>query len=368
MLKALETASGVEILSLDCLDSGRYPNPHLVSELRKKRYICPACGKPVIPKVGPIRIPHFAHEKKAHCSYGDYAHGESEEHKFGKAILKDHFQKLYPDAEVRLEHFLPNGNIADVHVQLGDQILRVEYQRSDISLAKWHKRCRATGETGANILWVFSSEFSRKNDYDTAISTIEFVTARSSPDHFSITLNTETSLVTLKRIDPANDGQVQFKDLVLSDCRFALDGSLSVEWSVITRTVERLGVKVEEPAPLASFNIPDLKETEQAVHKAPAPLKASGSLPPGLQQPQTEDFELSGLSADDLRQARHFLDTTTARFPRLTKSGIRYGICVHCNELIRSGNFTYFDGKVNTGTCTPCYRAGAKLPNAAVRP
>ena len=67
-------------------ETGEYESPF--SANKTKKYYCPGCAKPVIPKQGKIKIHHFAHCKSdSPCTFYSNS-GESEIHKAAKLFMK----------------------------------------------------------------------------------------------------------------------------------------------------------------------------------------------------------------------------------------------------------------------------------------
>ncbi|QGT99480.1 hypothetical protein SYNTR_0887 [Candidatus Syntrophocurvum alkaliphilum] len=132
---------------------------------------CPECNSSMIFRAGEKKIKHFAH--KSECSYL-YHEPETLEHQKGKLLIKQHFEKLYPEAQVELEYSIKQTNqrsdIAIIHSN--GEIWAVEIQCSKISNQVWLDRHLLYEKAGVKDIWIFGGSMhsygrtENQNDYE----------------------------------------------------------------------------------------------------------------------------------------------------------------------------------------------------------
>lgn len=110
-----------------------------------KEYFCPACGAPLVKRLGEIRIHHFAHKPESPCSdewFKDY--DTSEWH--------DNWQNMFP-AENQ-EIFVKSGDVRHrADVITGRTV--VEFQSKSFAGA-YTKRNHFYVEAGYRVIWLLN--------------------------------------------------------------------------------------------------------------------------------------------------------------------------------------------------------------------
>jgi hypothetical protein len=126
------------------------------------KLLCEECRKEVILKARDPRkkAPHFSHKiTDEKCPYSNETLRESEEHKKGKMILYNYFKEHYTDANIILNHRLPNRRRADLFIEfLGGTKLAVEFQRTELDIRTWQERNTDYGRLNINTLWLLSGK------------------------------------------------------------------------------------------------------------------------------------------------------------------------------------------------------------------
>ena len=118
---------------------------------RNVDYFCPACGEKVIPRIGRIRIPHFAHIAECVCTY--YS-GETETHRRMKSFLHDYYSRARYASKVDCEFPLEKV-IADVYLEgVNGNRIAIECQVSRIEDRELMKKTVSYSRLGIHVLWI----------------------------------------------------------------------------------------------------------------------------------------------------------------------------------------------------------------------
>ncbi|HZG71201.1 MAG TPA: competence protein CoiA family protein [Chondromyces sp.] len=135
--------------------------PKEMAELKRRGgYICPQCQTPVILKAGPIKIPHFAHQRLSSCE--SFSEPESSRHLKGKIDLFHWFTQFY---QTELEAYLPEIRQRP-DVFLPALRAAIEFQCSAISAEQFAKRSHSYLKNGYRPIWLFGGkEVKRKGSY-----------------------------------------------------------------------------------------------------------------------------------------------------------------------------------------------------------
>jgi len=127
-------------------------NKHLY---KHEKFTCPHCGSAAILRFGENRNVHFAHKKKASCSYHE---GETAAHYQAKVGIYQELQSLGYVAHIEKRFVDQQGKllcIADVYFQTPEgHGVAIEVQRSLISTEKLKKRFDNYRSLGIYVLWV----------------------------------------------------------------------------------------------------------------------------------------------------------------------------------------------------------------------
>lgn len=120
---------------------------------RGRDYRCPRCKRPVIPKLGPIVIRHFAHKPPTDCAW---AAGETLGHLRAKRLIADALgaRGLVAMVECVMPH-LDGDRRADVMVTTprGGRIA-LELQHTNIGLENLHRRAFSYAKSGTAQFWI----------------------------------------------------------------------------------------------------------------------------------------------------------------------------------------------------------------------
>ena len=135
VLVALD-ANGNRVVALDTTD-------------KQAEYFCPKCGERVILKRGSVKIPHFAHEIKSDCTYGE---GESQEHLEVKQWLYEYFKQRGIEAYPEFRQW--DDIRPDVAVKIGGRWVGFEIQKSMISIEDIQDRMERNRNHGVSVLWI----------------------------------------------------------------------------------------------------------------------------------------------------------------------------------------------------------------------
>lgn len=140
--------------ALDASTPGAEVSASLAGRNPKRRYTCPLCGQPVIPKMGELRRWHFAHLAKTACDHA----AESALHALVKSEIASALAGHRSVASVRCEVEVGRRR-ADVLVDLtsGSRFV-VEVQRSDIDPAEADARTVDYASGGICVVWVIPFE------------------------------------------------------------------------------------------------------------------------------------------------------------------------------------------------------------------
>lgn len=193
-----------------------------VNRIKKEMWECPDCRTKVWLVMRSETTPHFRHQRKSSSQVClSNSKGETEEHRKGKLAIRDHFKKLYPSAQIRIEPVLPNGRRPDIVMELGEKRLAVEFQHSSIPIDDLEQRTKDLQDDGFAVLWIFA----RQQNHPLIESF-----ATKSPNGCLISLNVYSQSVSVVRRSEGKRIQVPSKDL--KDCVFSLDGILyDIDWS-----------------------------------------------------------------------------------------------------------------------------------------
>lgn len=135
----------------------------LAAEIQSQHWQCKFCGKAMTPKVGPIRIWHFAHKQSASdCPFRTESDSESTHHLLLKRTSGEALSKYFGNQFASLEYEVrvPEARrIADVMITLKDDSrIAVEAQLSPITLEHLQERTHAYLNSGIEVVWVFLEE------------------------------------------------------------------------------------------------------------------------------------------------------------------------------------------------------------------
>jgi competence CoiA-like predicted nuclease len=130
---------------------------------KKHYWRCPHCEQGVIPKLGMLKVWHFAHRPNSqYCitqNEPDY-NPETLEHIAMKRELMTWAKTHYPHSIVSIEHQLKAiGRIADVYVDEEEYQLAIECQWSPISIDDLKRRTESYLEAGIEVLWVLGESY-----------------------------------------------------------------------------------------------------------------------------------------------------------------------------------------------------------------
>lgn len=128
-------------------------------DIHKRKYVCKHCGSPLVAKVGPVKVWHFAHRPNPECLYLRDKGGESKLHRDLKQLLADTFYRKYEGHKpvVKFEERIPaTQRIADVLLDFpGGQQLALEAQVSNISMEQLKARTLDYESQDIDVIWVF---------------------------------------------------------------------------------------------------------------------------------------------------------------------------------------------------------------------
>lgn len=119
------------------------------------RYLCPACGDPLVIKRGKIIAHHFAHKKGKQCD-PYYASKTSLWHRT--------MQNKFPEAAQEMMVWNRNRTkfrVADALVTIDDDIYVFEFQHSTISTDEFIARTTFYLDLGYKVVWIFDFRDSR---------------------------------------------------------------------------------------------------------------------------------------------------------------------------------------------------------------
>lgn len=128
---------------------------HDVQKLKAHSYYCPQCGESVIMKVGPIKIPHFAHKRQTACDRL-FTERESVAHLSGKQQLYCWLQaKKVP---VQLEATIPKLlQRPDLLAVVQKKRYAIEFQCSPISEQLFYERTAGYLSHGIHPIWILNN-------------------------------------------------------------------------------------------------------------------------------------------------------------------------------------------------------------------
>ena len=120
--------------------------------LKKQNFYCPQCERPVILKVGAVKVPHFAHKQHSDC-HQSFAEGETLEHMQAKIQLYSLFERS--SYTPHLEPTLRNcSQRPDLYVQDREHHYVIEYQWTPISKKQLQKRTITYAEAKYPSFWL----------------------------------------------------------------------------------------------------------------------------------------------------------------------------------------------------------------------
>lgn len=124
-----------------------------ISDDDKYMCLCPACHEMVIPKVGTIVTPHFAHKPGGDCQRGI---GESEDHLRAKYDFKKHLWPKFDFVRVEYRLSIPGQGHreVDVYVEHQDEKMAFELQKSYISEDDLIERVKDYERCGVSQIWI----------------------------------------------------------------------------------------------------------------------------------------------------------------------------------------------------------------------
>lgn len=161
------------------------------SEMPAGKFYCPACKERVIVKAGPIRIPHFAHQKNSDCVTST-SEPESLLHLRGKQHLHQYF--IDHDYDVKVEYYIKKlKQRPDLLIHKDGTWRAVEFQCSPISQALLEQRTKGYLELGIEPVWIMGGlpYLKHKRDY-----------YELSDFHYSMSTHHEHSQMAIKSYDP----------------------------------------------------------------------------------------------------------------------------------------------------------------------
>lgn len=129
------------------------------------KFYCPACKERVILKAGPIRIPHFAHQKNSDC-VTSVSEPESQLHLSGKRHLHQYFISL--DYDVKMEYYIKKlKQRPDLLIHKEGIWKAIEFQCYPISQKLLEKRTKGYSELGIVPVWIIGGlpYLKQKRDY-----------------------------------------------------------------------------------------------------------------------------------------------------------------------------------------------------------
>jgi competence protein CoiA len=123
---------------------------------RDRKYYCPSCRNAVHFKKGSVMRPHFAHYKSEACDF--FSEGETAEHIQGKFDLLEWFKKEgFP---IEMEAYIPA--LQQRPDLLVAKRYAVEFQCSQIPIAKVAERTEGYLKAGYEIVWILGEQFEHK--------------------------------------------------------------------------------------------------------------------------------------------------------------------------------------------------------------
>lgn len=119
--------------------------------------ICQICDEPMIPRVGMVISPHFAHRPRTECSKLYVSHPESPEHLLGKSQIADFAREEWAGTGVRVELEVPIPEvrrIADVMAIWPDgRRIAYECQLAAITTRELAERTEDYLYAGVEVIW-----------------------------------------------------------------------------------------------------------------------------------------------------------------------------------------------------------------------
>ncbi|WP_413382371.1 competence protein CoiA [Alkalihalobacillus sp. 1P02AB] len=159
--------TGIQISMADAWKKGE------LDALRKKTtFLCPACQKEVLLKLGEKRVWHFAHKANHACKLD--IEPETEYHLKGKKQL---FQWLKSQRlDVALEVYLPIiRQRPDLLVRTSQQLYAIEFQCSPISIEHIRKRNAGYQQMGVIPIWIMGgNRLKRKKSSSFTVQAFEW--------------------------------------------------------------------------------------------------------------------------------------------------------------------------------------------------
>lgn len=121
-----------------------------IAPLRKEKWRCPSCQKPVFMKVGAYKQPHFSHYRQGACL--TFSEGETAEHLAGKQLLAGWFERQ--NIPYKLEASLPEMQQRPDLLIFLKQPIAIEFQCSPLSASKMKERTQGYLDNGYAVIWL----------------------------------------------------------------------------------------------------------------------------------------------------------------------------------------------------------------------
>lgn len=166
-----------------CLGN-HYKKESLLYFRSREKFHCPACGEPVILKLGDKKIYHFSHLKGGSCQ--DYFEGETEYHLQGKKQLYQWLRKQKIIAE--LEYYIKEiRQRPDIMFLLNGQRYALEFQCSQISQEAVYKRTQSYLSNHYIPIWILGAmHFHRKNQHSVVLSKFQYLFLQKKNSEWTI--------------------------------------------------------------------------------------------------------------------------------------------------------------------------------------
>ncbi|MGG0290043.1 competence protein CoiA family protein [Bacillus pacificus] len=139
-----------------------YPHDEeLLHSMRKREsFLCIACGKKVLMRLGKQKKWHFAHKKEDSCLA--FYEAESMYHRHGKELLYRWFKRQ--NFHVDIEHYLPEiQQRPDIFIERAGRKVAIEYQCANLSIEQLYKRTYSYWRAGIQVIWIIGGNQLKKH-------------------------------------------------------------------------------------------------------------------------------------------------------------------------------------------------------------